>query len=166
MEEREDFLAAVRFLKEKGFGDIGALGFSLGAAVILMSESPDIKAIVSDSGYASLDSVLNLIFQNFGFLRPPFVWIMKIWARLFLKIDVDKVSPLKSISRIKAPIFLIHSQKDSQIPLTQAQLLHKENPASLLWIIPDADHGEAFALKTEEYQEKILRFFQDNLKNR
>jgi len=161
--EREDFLAAIRFLKERGFSDIGAFGFSMGGAVILMSESPDIKAIVSDSSYVSLDSVLNLIFKNFGFLRYPFVSIIKLWARLFFKADLERASPLKYISKIKAPIFLIHSQKDSQIPLGHAQLLHKESPQSLLWIIPGADHGEGFGLRQREYQEKVLKFFQEHL---
>jgi len=182
-QEREDFFSAVKFLKEKGFSDIGALGFSMGAAVILMANSPDInpvrnttfsntenkisngvKAIVSDSSYASLDAVLHLIFKNFGILRYPFVGMMKLLARLFFKIDVDSVSPLKYISQIKAPIFLIHSELDSQIPLEHAQLLHRANPKTELWIIPGADHGGGFGLKQEEYQEKVLKFFQTSLK--
>jgi dipeptidyl aminopeptidase/acylaminoacyl peptidase len=161
--EREDFLAAVRFLKERGFSDIGAYGFSMGGAVILMANSPDIKAIVSDSAYKDLNAVLNLIFQNFGILRYPFVWLAKLWTRVFFKMDVDKVSPLKYISQIKAPIFLIHSQQDSQIPLEHAQLLHRANHKSLLWIIPDADHGQGLALRQQDYQEKVLNFFKENL---
>lgn len=161
--EREDFLTAVRFLKERGFNDIGAWGFSFGAAVILMSESLDIKVIVSDSSYTSLTSVLNLIFQNFGILRKPFVGAMKLWSKIFFKIDVDKVSPLKYIPQIKASVFLIHSQLDSQIPVEHAQLLHRANPKNKFWIIPEADHGEGLALKQTEYQEKVLNFFLDYL---
>lgn len=161
--ERQDFLTAIRFLKERGFNDIGAFGFSMGAAVILMSDSPDIKAIVSDSSYASLESVLNLIFRNFGFFRYPLVRIMKFWTIIFFKIDIDKVSPLKYISQIKVPLFLIHSQQDSQIPLAHAQLLHKENPQSELWIIPEAEHGSGMVLRQEEYQRRVLKFFSNYL---
>lgn len=161
--EREDFFAAIRFLKDKGFKAIGALGFSMGGAVILMANSQDIKAIVSDSSYASLDSVLHLIFRNFGFFRYPFIGMMKLCARIFFKMDVDSVSPLKYISQIKAPIFLIHSEQDSQIPLEHGQLLHKANLKNQLWIIQGAEHGGGLALKPEEYQEKVLEFFQDNL---
>ena len=180
--ERQDFLAAIRFLKERGFNDIGAFGFSMGAAVILMSNSPDInpvrntkvlkeknkisngvKAIVSDSSYASLGLVLNLIFKNFGFFRYPLIGIIKLWAKLFFKIDVDEVSPLKYISEIKAPLFLIHSQQDSQIPLAHVQLLHKESPQSELWIIPEAEHGSGMALRQKEYQSRVLKFFSNYL---
>lgn len=161
--EREDFLAAVRFLKAKGFSDIGAFGFSMGAAVILMSNSPEIKAIVSDSSYADLNSVLNLIFQNFGIFRKAFVGMMKFWARIFFRMDVDKTSALKYISSISCPIFLIHSELDSQIPVEHALLLHKRNPKSQIWIISGAEHGEAQALRPQEYQDKILNFFQSHL---
>lgn len=161
--EREDFLSAAKFLKDKGFKDIGAFGFSMGAAVILMSNSPDIKAIVSDSSFASLNSVLELIFQNFGYFRYPLIGMMKLWTKLFFRMDVDKVCPSRYISQISCPIFLIHSELDSQIPLTHAQLLHKENPGNKLWIIPQADHGGGFASRQEEYEDQVLRFFQDNL---
>jgi len=163
-QEREDFFSAVKFLKERGFSDIGAFGFSMGAAVILMANSPDIKAIVSDSSYAGLDAVLHLIFKNFGAFRHPFVGMMKLWAKLFFKINIDYVSPLKYISGIKAPIFLIHSELDSQIPLEHAYLLHRTNPKNKLWVITGAGHGGGFGLKQEEYQEKVLKFFQTSLK--
>jgi len=161
--EREDFFSAVAFLKEKGFGDIGALGFSMGAAVILMSESPEIKAIVSDSSYANLEGVIHIIFKNFGVFRYPFVKMMKLYYRLFFKVDMDRLSLLKYFSEIKTPVFLIHGERDSQIPLKHLELLHQQNSRSQLWIIPDADHGEGLALRQEEYQEKILAFFRDNL---
>jgi len=161
--EREDFLTAVRFLKDKGFSDIGALGFSMGGAVILMSESKDLKAIVSDSSYAKLEWVLHVIFKNFGPIRYPFVKMMKLYYRLLFKTNMDQVAPARYISKIRTPVFLIHSERDSQIPIMHLELLRHESPRSTTWIIPDADHGEGHTLKQREYQEKILTFFRDNL---
>lgn len=180
--EREDFLSAIRFLKERGFNDIGALGFSMGAAVILMSENPQInpvrnttfsdtenkisngvKAIVSDSSYADLEGILRVIFKKFGIFRSPFVKMMKLYYRLFFKANMDWVSPSRYMSRIKTPVFLIHGGRDSQIPLRHLELLHQQNPRSELWIISAADHGEGLSLRPEEYKEKILKFFRDNL---
>lgn len=161
--ERKDFLVAVEFLKKKDFKDIGAFGFSMGGAVILMSDSRDIKAMVTDSAYASLDSVLNLIFQNFGFMRRPFVWAMKLWSKLFFGTDLDAASPLKYISRIKTPIFLIHSEEDSQIPVEHAQLLYRANTENELWIISGAEHGTSLASVRGEYERRVLEFFMQNL---
>ena len=45
--EKIDFITAVDYLKTRGFDKIGAFGFSLGGAVIIMTNSPEIKAAVS-----------------------------------------------------------------------------------------------------------------------
>ena len=161
--EREDFSSAVAFLKDKGFNDIGAFGFSMGGAVILMSEAPGVKAVASDSSYADLEGVLHIIFKNFGIFRAPFVKMMKLYYRLFFGVDMDRLCPLKYMPQIKVPVFLIHGERDSQIPLRHLELLHMHNPQSRVWIIPGAEHGEGLSLRPEEYKEKILKFFRDNL---
>ena len=161
--EREDFLTAVRFLKEKGFKDIGAFGFSMGAAVIFLADSPDIKCIASDSSYASLEAVLLSLFKNYGPLRYLFVMMMKLWSRLFLNVDINAVAPVKYIAGMKIPIFLIHSQWDTQVPVNQAQLLHKANPQSKLLLIPEGEHGRSLAVSGGEYEKQLLQFFQDHL---
>lgn len=161
--EVRDFTAAVNFLKEKGFKDIGAFGFSLGGAVILMANSPDIKAIVSDSAYKDLDSVLDIIFKYFGPFGRPFIWFMKLFGKIMFNLDTSKVSPVNTISQIKVPVFLIHCENDSQIPSENSRILHSKKPDSLLWIIPFGDHGQGYALMTNEYEEKVLKFFKNNL---
>jgi dipeptidyl aminopeptidase/acylaminoacyl peptidase len=160
--ERQDFLAAVSFLKAKGFKDIGAFGFSMGGAVAIMADSPDVKAIASDSSYADLDSVLHLIFKNFGVFRYPFVWLMKLWAKLFFQIDTASVSPLKFISSTKVPVLLIHSEYDSQVPVEHVRMLRRANPRSEIWIIPESEHGRGMSSRPEEYQDRVLKFFADN----
>ena len=47
--ERGDFLAAVKYLRSRGMEKIGALGFSMGGAVIIMANSPDVDAIVTET---------------------------------------------------------------------------------------------------------------------
>lgn len=161
--EVRDFTAAVQFLKDKGFKDIGAFGFSLGAAVILMTNSPDIKAIVSDSSYKDLDSVLDSIFKYFGPFGRPFIWFMKLFGKIMFNLDTSKVSPVQAISQIKVPVFLIHCENDSQIPSESSKVLHSKKPDSQLWIIPFGDHGQGYAMMPNEYEEKVLKFFKSNL---
>jgi fermentation-respiration switch protein FrsA (DUF1100 family) len=88
---------------------------------------------------------------------------MKLWSRLLLKLNPDEVSPLKCISGIKVPILLIHSERDSQIPVEHVELLYKANPKTEVWIIPEADHGRGLLLRQEEYQERVFKFFAGNL---
>ncbi len=159
--EREDFLAAVKCLKEKGFTDIGAFGFSMGAAAIFLADSPDIKCIVSDSSYAKLETVAGMIFANFGPLRYPLTQLMKFWAELILDIDFNTVAPVNYIAKLKIPILLIHCQKDTHIPVTEALQLHKANSQSELLLILEGDHGES--VYSNEYEKRVLKLFQDNL---
>jgi len=162
--EVEDLKSATDYLKNKGMEDIGALGFSLGAATIIMANNPNIKAIVADSSYANLDLMINSLYRQFFFLKYPFTYLTKLLTKLILKIDTSEVSPEKSIKDVSAPILLIHGKKDSQIPVENSYLLHKANPETELWIIEEADHGESHYLKKEEYETKVLDFFSKNLK--
>jgi uncharacterized protein len=159
--EREDFLAAIRFLKEKGLNDIGAFGFSMGAAVIFMADSPDIKCIVSDSSYARLRTAIGVIFTNFGYLRIPLIELIRLWSLVFLQVDINSAAPVNFIAGMKIPILLIHCRTDTHIPVSEALDLHKANPRSDLLLIPSGDHGES--VYSHEYEPRIIKFFRDNL---
>ena len=156
--EEKDFLAAVKYLKSKGMEKIGAFGFSMGGAVIIMADSPDIDVIVSESAYEDLYSMAHLTYRNFGVFRYPFVYATRLWSRLFLGIDLAGVSPKDSIKDIKVPVLLIHSEKDSMIPLSNAYALKEANPKAELWIIDESDHGGAWGLMRSEYEKRIRDF--------
>ncbi len=166
--ESKDILAAIEFLKkEKDFTEIGAIGFSMGGAAILMSESKDLKAVVIDSTYANADLLFERLYVMFpGILKLPFVWLTKFYALLFLRIDSNEISPVNSIQQMKAHILLIHGEKDSQIPVENAKLLYENSNKEIteIWIVPGADHGMAFALYEDEYKKGVLEFFDKNLK--
>lgn len=159
--EREDLLFAVRFLKAKGFSDIGAFGFSMGAAVIFLANSPDIKCIVSDSSYAKLETAIKVIFKNYGFLRDPLINMVNLWARLFLRFDLNAVAPVNYIAGMKRPVLLMHCRTDTNIPVSEALELHKADPRSDLLLIPNGDHGES--VYSNEYEPRTMEFFRDNL---
>lgn len=167
VKESKDILAAIEFLKnDKNFTKIGAIGFSMGGAAILMSESKDLKAIVIDSAYATGDMILERLYVFFpGVLKLPFVWLTKFYALLFFKINANEISPLNSIRELESPILLIHGEKDSQIPVENTRLLYESSDKNRteLWIVPEADHGTAFALYPEEYKNRVIQFFDKHL---
>ena len=161
VKESEDVLAAIEFLKKQNFTKIGAIGFSMGGAAILMSESKDLEAVVIDSAYATMDLILERLYVFFpGILKLPFVRLTEFYGLLFFKINPNEFSPLNSIKGNNAPILLIHGDKDSQIPVKNAHLLyeHSDTDKTELWIVPNADHGMAFALYPEEYRNKVIQF--------
>lgn len=168
LNEQKDLAAAIRYLKEnKNITKVGTLGFSLGAAVSILSaeENPEIKAIVSDSGYASLHRIIRAMYRQFFFLKAPFVWLSELFAKVLYGIDVAQVSPLDEIKEMKVPILFIHGEKDSQISVEDSKLLYESaNQPKELWIIKGADHGESHYKEGKEYEKRVLEFFEKNLK--
>ena len=136
----------------------------MGGVVIIMANSPDVDAIVSESAYVDLNSMVHLTYRNFGILRYPFVYATRLWSRLLLGVDPLDVSPRNYIKDIKVPVLLIHSEKDSMIPVEHARALKEANPEAELWIIGETDHGGVWGLKRGEYEKRILEFLKKHLK--
>lgn len=164
VKEMYDLLAAVEFVKEKGFEKIGVWGFSMGGAVALLStdKTSNIKAIVSDSSYAALSLLATEPYRNFTFLKYPLAFFTRVFARIFLGISIDEASPVKKVKEARIPILLIHSPEDEVVPFSHALLLRealKNNPRAEFWFEGGILHGQL----QKEYQTRIKEFFQKNL---
>lgn len=162
-QETRDLKSAIGYLKSRGIKEVGVWGFSLGGAVALMtaSNAPEIKALVSISSYASLDL---MVFQLYRIpsLKYPLVYLTGLWARIFLGIDLRKVSPRESARNIKIPVLIIHSKNDGLIPFQHALLIQealKHNPRAEFWFTEGLIHGELGG----EYQRRIEKFFENSL---
>lgn len=161
--ETKDLLAAIKFLKGRGIEEVGLWGFSLGGAVAIMASpnTPQIKAIVSESSYASLDLMVRELYR-IPILKYPFVYFTSLWAKLFLSIDLKKISPAESARNLRIPILLIHSKNDDVIPFKNALLIQealKENTSAEFWFEENLVHGQF----GDEYQKRIEDFFARNL---
>ncbi|MBI2658539.1 alpha/beta fold hydrolase [Candidatus Woesearchaeota archaeon] len=163
--ERNDLLGAINYLqKEKNITKIGLYGFSLGGAVALMANHENVKAIVADSAYARLSHMVRHMYRIFFVLKYPLAYLTKLYGMLFLRINLDDASPADNIKNIKIPILLIHAEKDSQIPISESYLLHDANKKAELWIVENAEHGMSHSINPEEYEKKVVGFFEGNLK--
>jgi len=163
--EQQDLLDAIAYLKNRSdVENIGILGFSLSATTVLLINSKDVKAIVADSAYASIPKALERVYFIFpGPLKYPFIWATVFYAKLFLGINIYKISAVESVKTLETPILFIHGDKDSQIPVEHSKILNENALNSTLWIIKDADHGQSFAVNPKEYQQKVTDFFDQHL---
>lgn len=161
--EVKDLLAAIGFLKRKGLEEVGVWGFSMGGAVALMGvkESSAIKAVVSESSYASLAQMAPELFK-IPLLRYPLGYLVGIWGKVFLGIDLRNVSPVDAVQNTTLPILVIHSSTDAVIPFAHARLLQQaleSNPRAEFWFHSGRAHGQLGA----EYQKRVANFFQRHL---
>jgi len=163
-EEVKDLDAAVKYLgSRKESKNIGVLGFSLGGAVALMNRNDGIKAIIVDSTYSGLNNVIESMYRHFYFLKYPFVYLTRLYSKLFFGIDPKDVSPANGIKNTDKPVLIIHAKKDTQIPVKEAHILHDANKKAELWIVENADHGETYALNRKEYEKRVFEFFERHL---
>ncbi len=161
--EVEDLLAAVRFLKSRGVEEFGVWGFSMGGAVALMAieKAPEIKSVIAESSYASLKGMVLELFR-IPVLNYPIAYLVGLWAKLFLGIDLGEVSPAERVRNTSVPILLIHSLADAVIPFSHAQALQqalKNNPRAEFWFHEEIAHGQL----ANDYQKRVKNFFSKNL---
>lgn len=164
--ERLDLLGAIAYLQQRGIHQVGLMGFSMGAAVAISSAplSKAVRAVVADSGFAELKTILSAHLQNRG--APRFVAsIMSnliIWAAgQRLGCSLPESDPLRWVGRIApTPLFLIHGEKDRSIPVSDAYRLYEAaNQPKELWVAADADHRCVDQLYPDEYMARVLAFF-------
>jgi uncharacterized protein len=161
--EVEDLLAAIQFLKGRGITKVGVWGFSMGGAVALMAiqKASQIRAVISESSYASL-SGMTFELLRIPVLNYPIAYLVGLWAKLFLGIDVRDASPADRIRNTTIPILLIHSSADAVIPFSHARLLRQalaKNPNAEFWFHEDFAHGQ----QAVDYRARIRDFFLKHL---
>ncbi len=161
--ERKDLIAALDFLEEEhGITEVGVWGFSLGGAVALMTAPDDkrIKAVVSDSAYASLPDMSYELYK-IPYLKYPLGKLTALYVRLIWKVNIKEAVPEERVIDIEVPLFLIHSKDDEVIPFSHGERLMekvkgKENVTT--WI-PPGKHG--FVDPT--YIKRVDSFFKNYL---
>lgn len=161
--EINDLVSAIEYLKTRGINEVGVWGFSMGGAVALMSVSqiPEIKAIASEASYASLSLMARELYR-IPLLNYPLAWLTGLWAKIFIGVDISKISVSDRVKDTTIPIMIIHSKNDDVTPFKNAMLLEealKHNPNAVFWFQDDLIHGQF----DTEYQKKITDFFLKNL---
>lgn len=159
-EETQDLLAAVDYLKkQKHMQTIGVWGFSMGAAVALMTaaQSNDINMVVADSSFARLDWMARDHYK-IPILRDLLTEMMRAWAKLLFQFDLNDINPADAAAQLKIPVLFLYSQDDNLIPPRHADLIKKNamaNPNAVFIKQQNLMHGEM----PGDYQVIISDFF-------
>ncbi len=182
--EESDMFGAIAFVEDylERHGrprELGLFGISRGggAAILASVDVESVKAILTDGAFSSdttleylmkrwvsIFAKVRLIYEN----HPPTFWRFLRWLTLCAcrrRFNCRYPSVRKAIVRFgPKPIFLIHGERDSYIPVSQSQLLYDlaEGP-KYLWIVPRAKHNQCVIQQPDEYAGRSVRFFDEHL---
>jgi fermentation-respiration switch protein FrsA (DUF1100 family) len=177
--EQRDVLGAVDFLRSGAipYPDLGrpriiaGWGVSMGAATLLLaaSQEPAIRAVVSDSAYADILPILEREVPKGGHLPSLFTPGALLAARALYGMDFYAVRPVDVVARLAPrPVFFIHGTGDTYIPQANMALLAAAartaaNASVQTWLVPGAQHAQAFHTHTLEYVARVIAFFTNAL---
>jgi alpha-beta hydrolase superfamily lysophospholipase len=150
---------------------IYAFGESMGAAELLQSldTHPHFCAVAAESPFANFREIAyDRMGQPFH-LGPwvgrivlrPLVEVAFLRVRLKYHLNLDDISPEDSAAAATIPVFLIHGQIDSNIPVRHSQRIHAHAPNTILWEVPGADHCGALSTSPKEFEHRSLAWCQN-----
>ena len=142
-------------------------GLSMGAATVLMTsgeaELPrQVKAIIADSPYASVYQLFQYQ-MNRMFHLPAFPLLdsTSLLTKIRAGYSFGEASALNAVEKTDVPILYIHGEGDTFVPTEMAEELyqHTASPAELM-LVPNANHGEAYAMAGDKYRMKMTHFLE------
>jgi len=167
--ERYDTVAITNalFASEK-VRHLGAFGISMGAAIALQSAAVEIRieAVGAEDPFANLREVsydyaglwISPLLGKTLF-RPASIFAMRAMSRAG-GFDADAVSPEKAVTERAFPVLLICGTRDGRIPCRHAETIYRaaRGPKEL-WIVEGAEHASALGRAPEEYESRMIGFF-------
>jgi fermentation-respiration switch protein FrsA (DUF1100 family) len=167
--ESKDAQAAISFLHANAPGEkIGVIGVSMGGAAVLLSDPPlDVNAAVLEMVYPSINQAIKDRLQAHlgswsGALTPLLSWQLK--PRL--GISADDLRPIDKVSRFSVPKLFIAGESDRHTTLVESQqMFSAAGEPKELWVVPRAEHVDLYPLAKEEYERRVLDFFEKNLRH-
>jgi hypothetical protein len=92
----------------------------------------------------------------------PVVESAFFYSRWKYGLDFEQVSPEDALANSKVPVFLIHGQIDSNIPVRHSRRILARNPSVVLWEVPNAEHSTAVTVEPEEFNRRLLEWFESH----
>lgn len=147
---------------------------SMGAAQLLQSlrSEPHFCAVVAESPFSSFREIAYDRVGQFFHTGPwlgrtvlrPIVEIAFTYSAWKYKLDFGQLSPENAVAATAVPVFLIHGQEDSNIPVRHSRRIFSHNPAVVLWEVPNADHCGAVSTAPQEFSDRVIGWLDSHSK--
>ena len=180
--EALDVLGAARYLRQRGErAPIAVLGHSYGAVAALhaAARSPEIAAVISDSGFASSSEIVDNVRRHFlrsasTPLRTKALWwlsgapgvytavVLAFYFRTGEYMSPETTTVMPSVERLEKPLLFISGEQDFGCPPEHARRMFAAapSPQKSLFIVPGAGHTTTFTANPKGYEEVVLGFLE------
>ncbi len=163
-EETNEVKDALDYLRARADIDpdkIGILGFSSAGATSVMAGArfPEIRAVAAEGGYGDFAEGAIGLGTGASILETIFKASMAISYRIISGTDIDKLSPEDMIGSIAPrPVLLIYGSRERSLGGAHRQLAAAGENAEL-WVVEGAGHGNYLTVAPEEYERRVVTFF-------
>lgn len=162
--EADDLVSAEEFLRSRSdVKHVGVLGFSAGgtAALLAAAKTGSLEAVVAMGGFSSLDADIVRAQTASKFLNQVILRMVTVFLHIRIGVAPSEISPVAHIAEIHPhPILLIYGEEEAHHgrELFSAAIEPKE-----LWIVPGVGHGGYREAFPQEYESRVVGFFESSI---
>ncbi len=168
IQESQELLGAVDYIKNLGAKLIFIWGFSMGGGTALqaaLQENSSINGMILDSAFLlNPDTLYHNMKQYVNVPKFPSLPLVRLFFPLLNGVSLKQIPYQKVISaEYSMPIYFIHGGQDHRAPYEMIENIYanqQSNPQSRLWILPNGQHELIFRAKPKAYLERTLTFLQ------
>lgn len=168
--ESRDVRAAIRYMRARLPSErLGGIGISLGGMAALVGPQPvGFDALVLEAVAPTLaGAVENRIRIRLGPLAPVLAPLLLVQTRPRLGFTPQDVRPIVGIAEVAAPVLVVAGTEDRHTTLAESErLFEAARPPREFWRVAGAGHVDFHAYATDEYEDRILTFFDPHLRRR
>jgi uncharacterized protein len=167
MREVQDMDAWYQYLLTRDDIDtnrIGMLGNSFGGMLVIQyaAQNENIKAVVADSAFSSLNDTISTSVTYFTDLPAfPFAPLIVYWAERETGFKLKDIDATKWVAKISPrPVFLMQGGADAAISANSGQRLYDAaGEPKELWFEPNLGHVDFDSARADEFERRVVEFF-------
>jgi uncharacterized protein len=167
--ESRDAQASVEFMKKSCPGErVSVIGLSMGGAAVVLASPPlEVDAMVLEMVYPDIERATADRMEQYlgGAWARGLASLLLTQLPLRTGIGKAELRPIDRVGAIKIPKFFIAGAKDRHTKLDESrELFAAASEPREFWVVEEAAHVDVHQIAKEEYERRILDFFEKRLR--